>query len=53
VDQSQVDRIKRGQTDERIVTIYQLLRNQSKVRWKESVKAVVGLELPSEAGLDK
>jgi DNA repair photolyase len=52
-DRAAVARIVTGQTDERIMEIFNALKNEPKVRWKESVKAVVGLELPKEAGLDE
>jgi DNA repair photolyase len=52
-DEKQVNRIEVGQTDDKIKAIYEALKNEPKVRWKESVKAVVGLELPEEAGLDE
>ena len=52
-DQRRVEAIKAGQTDEKIKAIYEALKNEPKVRWKESIKAVVGLELPQEAGLDE
>lgn len=51
-DQVMVDKIIAGQTDERIKTIYEILKNEPLVRWKESVKAVVGLPPAEEAGLD-
>ncbi|MFA5130589.1 MAG: hypothetical protein WC477_06815 [Patescibacteria group bacterium] len=52
-DRKMVDAIIAGQTDNKIWIIYNNLRNEPKVRWKESIKAVVGLELPKEAGLDE
>lgn len=41
-----------SQSDERILALYERLKDHPKVRWKESIKAVVGLEIPTEAGLD-
>jgi DNA repair photolyase len=41
-----------SQSDERIKALYGRLKNHPKVKWKESIKAVVGLDLPTEAGLD-
>lgn len=52
-DWRETGRIKAGQTDERIRAIYKLLKDEPKVRWKESIKKVVGLELAKEAGLDR
>lgn len=40
------------QNDERILELYQRHRNNPKVKWKESIKKVVGLEIPEEVGLD-
>ncbi|HBG20346.1 MAG TPA: hypothetical protein DDY32_14010 [Desulfobulbaceae bacterium] len=48
-----VKRLADGQSDHHILRIYNELRDIDKVRWKESIKAVVGLELPSEPGLDR
>lgn len=42
-----------SQTDERILRLYGLLRDHPKVKWKESIKAVVGIDRPTEAGLDQ
>jgi DNA repair photolyase len=50
---SEIKRIEAGQTDERIHKIYEALKNEPKVRWKESFKKVLGLELAQKAGLDK
>ncbi len=47
-----VAKIEAGQTDERVRQIYEMLRNEPKVRWKESYKKVTGIELSQEAGLD-
>lgn len=48
----EIDRIKQGQSDEKLLVLYRTLAHHDKVRWKESVKEVVGIELPSEPGLD-
>jgi DNA repair photolyase len=52
-DESQVARIEAGQTDDRIWAIYRALQDRSKVKWKESIKEVVGLPLATEAGSDE
>jgi len=52
-DRNQVQRIIEGQTDRQILSLYQVLKDNPKVRWKESIKQVVGLPLAKEAGLDK
>jgi len=51
-DRAMVDRIVAGQTDERIREIYNELKDEPKVKWKDSFKEVLGLETPDEAGLD-
>jgi len=53
-----VVRVKAGfllksQTDECILALYEQLEDHPKVRWKESIKQVVGLELLTEAGGDR
>lgn len=50
--EEEVARIEAGQTDERIREIYEALRNEPKIRWKESFKTVLGLELATEPGQD-
>ncbi len=45
--------IEEGQTDEIIKDIYQRHKNNPKVKWKDSIKKVVGIELPKKPGLDK
>jgi DNA repair photolyase len=52
-DKKEVARIKNGQTDDKITAIYNALKDEPKVKWKESVKEVVGLNLAQEAGLDE
>ena len=47
-----IEKIADGQSDQNILRIYHALRDNKKVRWKESVKMVVGLDLSLEAGLD-
>lgn len=48
-----VERIEAGQTDERIIAIYEKLRSNPLVKWKESVKKVVKIDLPDRPGLDQ
>jgi len=45
--------IEEGQTDDRIREIYAQLKDEPKVKWKESFKEVLGLELADKPGLDK
>jgi hypothetical protein len=41
-----------SQSDGCIRTLYDSFNNSPKIKWKESIKKVVGLEVPTEAGLD-
>lgn len=52
-DPERVAQIKAGQTDASIHRIYEELRDEPKVRWKHSYKAVLGMELAQTAGLDR
>lgn len=45
-------RILAGQTDQRIREIYALLKDNPAIRWKESYKKILGLDLPDRPGLD-
>jgi hypothetical protein len=51
-DREMVDRIKAGQTNEAIRAIYERFKDDPKVKWKESIKEIVGLDLPKEVGED-
>lgn len=42
-----IARIEAGQTDEKIREVYEALKGEPKVRWKDSVKRVVGIPLDS------
>ena len=49
---AEIERIEAEQRDDRICHIYNVLGNKPIIRWKESIKEVVGLPLPEEIGLD-
>jgi len=51
-DRRMVAQVKAGQTDEVIKTIYEHFKDLPKIKWKESYKKVVGIEVPTEKGLD-
>lgn len=51
-DEAQVCRIEGNQTDDDVRRIYEALKDEPKVKWKESFKSVLGLPLAEEAGLD-
>jgi hypothetical protein len=40
------------QSDDRIWGIYDRYKDNPQIKWKESIKMVVGLEIPVEKGLD-
>ena len=48
----EVERIRSEQHDQKIKDLYNSLRDHPLIRWKESIKLVVGLPLASETGLD-
>ncbi len=45
--------VKEGQGDENILAIYSKLRDNPLIKWKDSIKKIVGIEAPAEAGLDQ
>ncbi|MHA1717993.1 MAG: radical SAM protein [Promethearchaeota archaeon] len=40
------------QSDNNMIELYEKYKDNSKIKWKESIKKIVGLILPSERGLD-
>ena len=52
-EKNALKRIEISQTDEKIWKIYEMLKDEPKIKWKESIKEVVGLDLAKEAGLDE
>lgn len=42
-----------SQNEASINNLYSLLKHNNKVKWKESIKKIVNLDLPQEKGLDK
>ena len=49
---AEVERIRNEQQDRNIIDIYEALKARPLIRWKESIKLVVGLPLATESGLD-
>jgi len=47
------DLLMAEQNDEYIRALYAKLKDHPKVKWKESIKKIVGLDLATEAGLDQ
>lgn len=50
---AELHRLVESQTDKRISELYTLLKDRRVVRWKESIKRVVGLEVATEKGTDR
>jgi len=46
------DKLLADLSDERIWEIYRTYKDNERVRWKESIKKIVGIPVPTEAGLD-
>jgi len=51
-DPAAIRAIEAGQTGETVRWVYETLRHEPRIRWKESYKAVLGIALAEEAGLD-
>jgi DNA repair photolyase len=47
-----VQAIEQGQTDDKIKLIYGMFKDNPLIRWKDSIKKVVGIEAPQEPGMD-
>lgn len=52
-DRLMLQKVLDGQTDRRVWEIYDALKAEPKVRWKESIKKVIGLPLATKAGADQ
>lgn len=51
-DRKAVARIRENHSDYNIRAIFESLRNDPKIKWKESIKKVVGLKISTEPGAD-
>ena len=47
-----IRKIKAGQTDEKIKLIYEKFKDNPMIKWKSSIKKIVGIPLPTEPGMD-
>jgi len=45
--------IETQQSDQTILEIYEHLQDHPLIKWKESIKKIVGIEIPKEQGLDE
>jgi len=50
--QQAIKKIKRGQTDSIIKSIYRRYKNSPMIRWKEKIKKIVGIPLAEKPGMD-
>jgi DNA repair photolyase len=48
----ELERIVEGQSDEKILAIYDKLKSNPKIRWKSHIKKVVGIPLAEKPGMD-
>jgi len=48
----EIDRLEQWQTDEKVREVYETLKDDPLIRWKDSYKKVIGLAQPTTAGLD-
>lgn len=48
----EIDRLEKWQANEKVSEVYETLKDDPLVRWKESYKKVLGLARPTTAGLD-
>jgi DNA repair photolyase len=51
-DHPEIVRLLSWQTDEKVREVYEMLKHDSLIRWKDSYKSVIGIERPQEPGLD-
>jgi DNA repair photolyase len=49
---SRSEQLIEWQRDSEILKLYDTFKKNNKIKWKESIKKVVGIELPSKRGLD-
>jgi len=52
-DEKRVAEIESNQTDDKIKKLYNAYKDNPKIKWKESIKKVVGIELSTKSGEDK
>ena len=48
----EVNKIEVGQTDENILNIYARHKDNPQIKWKDSIKDVVGMDKPDKIGMD-
>jgi hypothetical protein len=50
--QQEIKKIKRGQTNNIIKSIYRRYKDNPMIRWKKEIKKVVGIPLAEKPGMD-
>lgn len=50
--QARAEQLLAWQADRYIIPLYEKYKDNPKIKWKESIKKVVGLKIPTKAGLD-
>ena len=45
-------KLKELYSDENVIKIFNKYKRNSKIKWKDSFKKIIGLNLPNEKGLD-
>jgi DNA repair photolyase len=48
----EVEKIRAGQTNDKIMAIYERHRDNTMIKWKASIKKIVGIPLAEEPGMD-
>lgn len=51
-DKDQVAKLQEYYRDENIIRLYNTFNSNPKVKWKDSIKKVVGIEIPKDIGMD-
>lgn len=49
---NKAEQLLEWQSDENVKSLYNKYKNTKKIKWKESIKSVVGIEIPTTKGLD-
>lgn len=49
---SRAQKLIQLQSDTKIQDLYERLKNNQKIKWKESIKKIVGIKVPTDKGLD-
>lgn len=51
-DLKRANQLLEWQSDENIFELFHQYKNNNKIKWKESIKSIVGIEIPTAKGLD-